>query len=71
MDIKLTDIHEVLTEAKTEKFQDGKMETYTYKAMAQTKQDAESICKTNGTTLSAFVRGCLKALVKDYNPSSK
>lgn len=70
-DFPLTNIHEAMTDSKLAKETDGKMDTFTYKALPETKKSAEEICKANGTTLSGFIRSCLKSLVKDYNPTAR
>jgi hypothetical protein len=70
---KLQTVHECLDEAAQDGAtaeSDNSMVQGSYRAPANIKALAEDICKTNGTSASAFIRKCLERLVKDYLPGS-
>lgn len=59
----VSDVHDVL---KTAAFIDATPASHTTRMNPQAKAQAEAICKKNGTTLSAFLRESVYALVRDY-----
>ncbi len=66
---KVTDIHEAMTHAVDATFKPENQEKLvqgSYRVSPIVKEKAEQICASNGTTLSAYVRACTEALVRDY-----
>lgn len=66
---KLTDIHEALHDAVTETKKKN-LVPRTFKVREEIWNAASEICKTNGTTASAYLRKCMDSLVADYSGKS-
>lgn len=67
----LTTVHHALSEAQHEARGPKAMPTYTFRMDAQERLDAEDICERHGTSLSAYLRSCVRLLPKDYTPSAE
>lgn len=65
----LSNLHEIMQDAALETEKDSKaMVPVTLKIYEDEKDIAKNICEMNGTTISAFLRNCLKQLIKEYRP---
>jgi hypothetical protein len=64
---KLTSVHDALQNAVLESGTKTEMINCTFKVPPHVKDLAEKICDRHGTTMSVFLRECVKGLVRDYN----
>lgn len=69
---KFQNVHEILKNASLNPVSEEDAKTIaTFRLKSKTKELAETICQTNGTDLSKFLRNCCETLVSDYtNPQS-
>lgn len=68
MEQELTTVHKSLAEASIETKEEGPMGTFTFRIPIELKEQTESYCKRQGTTLSRFLRKCCEGLINDYRP---
>lgn len=61
----LSTVHEAMQNACIEP-QDSLDSIQTFRIDKKLKEEADAICKVNGTLLSSFLRECCKSLVADY-----
>lgn len=66
---QLSTVHDAMSLAQNERA-DTK-EPYTVKVSPELRELAQGICERHGTTLPAFLRGCMSVLVADYLPTEK
>lgn len=63
----LTSVHQALQAAAQEdRKNQAPLVPVSLKAHSDTKEVCEKICKSNGTTLSSFLRKCMEGLAQDY-----
>lgn len=62
----LTTVHDALAAAVQETKGNVKLITGTFKIAPEVHEAAQKICKSNGTSLSAYLRFCALSLVNDY-----
>lgn len=65
-ELPLSSVHDALQAAQIAERDRVAMTHVNFKCLPAPKAIAESICKVHGTTLSAYLRSCIGALVLDF-----
>lgn len=65
-DLKLTNVHEALARSATQGPIKESMQNRTFREHDAVIEEVRIICDRHGTTMGAFIRECLRGLIKDY-----
>lgn len=63
---QLHNVHDAMEEAALEVSKSPKMVVGSFKIEPEFKELTAKICKSNGTTMSRFLRQCCRKLIEDY-----